>query len=250
MPFVVSVVGQKGGIGKTTTAMSLAAVTAEAGRVLLVDTDPQGSATWWAQRAGDRLPFEFWCDPRGHRAGQLRGLEHDVVVVDTPGSLEARSTLDAVLYASDLVILPTQPAALTLVPLLRTVAEVVAPRRAPHRVLLNIVDPRNRGECDEARALLGRHAIPCLESTVRRYRAHERAPLEGLVVTQYPTRDRYSLRALDDYRKVAAEILGAGRPHLVAPMRAALETSPPPVPPPPGPPAPSPGPPAMAVAGA
>ena len=222
MPFIVSVVGQKGGIGKTTTAMSLAAVTAEAGKVLLVDTDPQGSATWWAHRAGDRLPFDFVSDLRSLRLGELRGLPHDVVVIDTPGSLEARKTLTTIIYASDLVVLPTQPAALTLVPLLRTVAEVVAPRRAPHRVLLNIVDPRSRAECDEARALLDRHAIPHFEATVRRYRAHERAPFDGLVVTQYPTRDRYSLRALDDYRKVALEVFETGRPQLLAPVRASL----------------------------
>jgi len=121
------------------------------------------------------------------------------------------------------VVLPTQPAALTLVPLLRTVAEVVAPRRAPHRVLLNIVDPRSRADSDEARALLDRHEIPYFEATVRRYRAHERAPLDGLVVTQYPAKDRYSLRAVDDYRKVAVEVLALGRSRLTAPMRATLD---------------------------
>jgi chromosome partitioning protein len=228
MPFIVSVVGQKGGIGKTTTAMSLAAVLSEAGRVLVVDTDPQGSATWWARRAGERLPFDFVSDTGSSGLGQLRGLSHDVVIIDTPGSLEARNVLSTVIYASDLVILPTQPAALTLVPLLRTVSEVVTPRRAPHRVLLNIVDPRSRTETEEARALLDRHGIGCFESTVRRYRAHERGPLDGLVVTQYPTRDRYSLRALDDYRKVAVEVLGLGRSRLVSSMRATLAPDQPP----------------------
>jgi len=223
MPFIVSVVGQKGGIGKTTTAMSLAAVMSQVGRVLLVDTDPQASATWWARRAGTALPFEFVSDSLSTHLSQLRGLEHDVVVVDTPGSLEARTVLSTVIYASDLVILPTQPAALTLVPLLRTVSEVVAPRRAPFRVLLNIVDPRSRADSDEARALLDRHEIPYFEATVRRYRAHERAPLDGLVVTQYPAKDRYALRAVDDYRKVAVEVLALGRSRLMAPMRATLD---------------------------
>jgi chromosome partitioning protein len=222
MPYIVSVVGQKGGIGKTTTAMSLAAVTSEAARVLLVDTDPQASATWWARRAGERLPFDFLTDTDSAHLYGLRTLNYDVVIIDTPGSLEAKDMLGAVILASDLVVLPTQPAALTLVPLLRTVAEVVAPRRITHRALLNIVDPRSPAEVTEARTLLARHSIPTLEATIRRYRAHERAPLDGLVITQYPVRDRYSLRAVDDYRKVTLELLAAGRPGLLPPLQAAM----------------------------
>lgn len=224
MPYVVSVVGQKGGTGKTTTAMSLAAVAAETTRVLVVDTDPQGSATWWARQAGRQLPFEVVADTEPARLRRLRMLPHDVVIVDTPGSLEAKDVLGPVLFASDVVLLPTQPAALTLIPVLRTVTEVLAPRGIKHRVLLNIVDPRSPADLNEARDLLRRHAVPFLQATVRRYRAHERAPLDGLVITQYPVRDRYSLRAVDDYRKVAAELFALGRPDLVPLLQAAIDS--------------------------
>jgi len=222
MPYVVSVVGQKGGIGKTTTAMSLAAVASETTRVLVVDADPQGSATWWARQAGRQLPFEVVAYGDPARLRRLRTLTHDVVVVDTPGSTEAKGVLGPVLYASDVVVLPTQPAALTLVPMLRTITELIAPHGIVHRVLLNIVDPRSPADLAEARDLLRRQGVPYLQSTVRRYRAHERAPLDGLVITQYPARDRYSLRAVDDYRRVAAELFSFGRPDLADALQTAV----------------------------
>lgn len=61
-PRSIAIVNQKGGVAKTTTAVSIAAVAGETGlRVLLVDLDPQGSATRWLA-----------AEPRRDSAGRAR----------------------------------------------------------------------------------------------------------------------------------------------------------------------------------
>jgi chromosome partitioning protein len=65
-PWVVALPNQKGGIGKTTIALALAAVTADAnGRALVVDVDPQSSSADMAGRMGDPgFDFSHELDPR------------------------------------------------------------------------------------------------------------------------------------------------------------------------------------------
>jgi chromosome partitioning protein len=55
---VLVVLNGKGGVGKTTTAVNLSAIYAEQQAVLLVDADPQGSASWWTNRSPVELGFE------------------------------------------------------------------------------------------------------------------------------------------------------------------------------------------------
>ncbi|WP_434156869.1 ParA family protein [Clavibacter michiganensis] len=74
---IVAVVQQKGGVGKTTIAVNLAAVTAEHSRVLVVDADHvQHSATDWAEASeaegATAWPFDFTDDARPEVLSQLR----------------------------------------------------------------------------------------------------------------------------------------------------------------------------------
>jgi chromosome partitioning protein len=54
----IAVVNLEGGVGKTTTAVHLAAALADQGRTLLVDADEHRSALSWAERVGEAFPAQ------------------------------------------------------------------------------------------------------------------------------------------------------------------------------------------------
>lgn len=203
---IVAVANQKGGAGKSTTTMNLASIAAENSRVLVVDVDPQQSTTWWADTAGDELPFDFADNTDPGTLAQLRALPYDVIFVDTPGNLSDSKILQAVLTVADFAIVPTEPEALCIPPMVRTVRSFVEPSGTPFRVLLSKVDMRIPGQLDDAAALVDRLELPRFKRAIRKYKIHADAPIEGKVVTQY-RESRHTAKAIDDYQAVALELV-------------------------------------------
>ena len=104
---IITVAGFKGGVGKTTTAVHFAAWMQQRGPTVLVDGDPNRSATTWARRG--KLPFKV-VDERT-AARYAREFEH--IVIDTKARPEEED-LRALVEGCDLLIIPSKPDTLSL----------------------------------------------------------------------------------------------------------------------------------------
>lgn len=164
----IVVTNTKGGTGKTTTAIYLAAALAERGSVEVWDADPQGSASEWALRAeedGTSLPFEVRSTNRAQlkRAGTSNA---DYLIIDTaPGDTQA---INEALSVADVAIIPTSPGAMDMARTWSTEAE--AAKVVDTFVLLVQVDSRTRS-AGEAQDVLKEAGVGYFETVIPRREA-------------------------------------------------------------------------------
>jgi len=199
---IVTVASFKGGVGKTVTAVHLAAYLAlrTQGTTMLVDGDPNRSASGWARRG--ELPFKVVDERQGVRYAR----DHEHVVIDTEARPE-REDLEALAGGGDLLIIPTTPDALALDALLLLVdaLDEIEAGEASYRVLLTLVPPRPSRDGDVARAMLAGAELPIFTGEIRRRVAFQKAALDGVPV--YDVKDPRAQEAWQDYLEVGEEVV-------------------------------------------
>ena len=185
----------KGGAGKTTLAVNVAA--SLPGKVLLLDADPQQSAVKWADSASDgvSLPMSVmaYSGERIHREVQKLLEEFDWIVIDTPPSALAVSTVTrSALLAADLAVVPVIPSPLDiweamsirdLLDEINDLREGARVERLETRLLINRLKPRTTFGAEISDAL-DNISIPVCETSIREREAYKHAALDGCSVHQ------------------------------------------------------------------
>jgi chromosome partitioning protein len=111
---VIAVVGNKGGAGKTTLSVNLAAGLTRKASIAVIDADPQGSALQWRAIADNdqALPVYGASTQLGTQAQTLLN-DFEYIIIDCPPSVHAPQT-NAVLEFGDLALIPVQPSPVDL----------------------------------------------------------------------------------------------------------------------------------------
>ena len=195
---LVTVAGFKGGVGKTTTAVHLACYFSRSGNTLLVDGDPNRSATGWSKR-NENSSFPFKVVDLMQAALYSPEFEH--IVIDT-AARPNEDELKALANDCHLLVLPTTPDALAIDALMQTVNSLTSLGRSRYRILLTMVHPKPVKMARQAREALGE--LPLFETEIRRLIAYEKASLRGVPV--YQVKDRMAKMAWRDYQEVGKEI--------------------------------------------
>ena len=195
---IITVASFKGGVGKTTTAVHLATFLNERSPTLLIDGDPNRSASGWSRRGS--LPFKVVDERQAARYAKDFGN----IVIDTQAR-PSREDLEALAGGCDLLIIPTTPDALSLDALTLTVDVLKELGANRYRILLTMVPPKPSRDGDEARTMLEEAKLPLFSGYIRRLSAFQKAALMGQPVSMVKG-DPRAANGWEDYRNVGSEL--------------------------------------------
>ena len=206
---VLTIANQKGGSGKTTLSMNLAAGLSKRGRTLVIDTDPQGSASQWSGLASEDNPFPVSViSVSGNLTHEINRFSRDYefVVIDCPPTLETEITSKAML-AADTVLVPVLPSPVDLWASLRLANAIeqikqIKPELRAH-IVINQLEPRS-ALSRAMRDALEEFDVPALAAAVRRRAIYRNVAIEGRSVY---CAGKQAQAAIDEIEQIIEEVL-------------------------------------------
>jgi chromosome partitioning protein len=195
---IITVGNVKGGVGKTNTAIHLAAYFQKLGATLLVDSDRVRSSLKWSRRG--QLPFTVvdWRDQE--QAMREKAYAH--LVCDTEGSIDDQGLKDLA-AGCDLLVIPAIPETTASDGLIYTLQQLEG-STAHFRVLLSRVKHNRPKEAAELRAALVAAGIPVFTAEIPELAAFDKASAQGVPV--YAVNHPRAARAWEAYEAVGKEI--------------------------------------------
>lgn len=198
LPYVITVAHQKGGTGKTTSAINIAVELAREYPVALIDFDAQQLCTFFNKRRENPIE-QIHIKEAEHFKSFVENLEKKVYVIDV-GGFDSTLTRYAMI-ASDLLITPVNTDYMEVASLMQSFSKIIravqnAGKDLKARVLLNRIHPSAKHGISEAKDLiLSQKELFDVFDTVIRYRADfDKAYKEAKSVVEYK---KYSSAAME-----------------------------------------------------
>lgn len=205
---VITIAMQKGGVGKSTLARSLAVAAARDGlSVLIIDMDAQQSVSQWAERREDDMPVvEFSTENELPKKLKLANGAADLVVIDTP---PARSTeAPAAVEVADLVLIPTTPDVEPLEQMPRTLRLCRGFSR-PVWAVINMANPTGPAEVAQTREVIEAMGAKAAPVVLHRRKSHRDASASGQTVQEADPSSKAADEVAALWKWVRAELQGS-----------------------------------------
>lgn len=199
---IITVASFKGGVGKTTTAVHLAAYFQRLDRTVLIDGDPNRSSSAWAARGS--LPFEV--ADEAMTAKVARAYEH--LIFDTAARPDP-DVLKVLADGCDVLVIPTTADGLSFDALMLTVDALRKIEAARYRILITMSPPKPARDGEIARDALREQGLPVFATTIRHLKAFKTAGTQGIPV--YDVKDPRASFGWEDYVAIGDELAGLAK---------------------------------------